>query len=66
MMPARERLEAGYLPIDVSLRLIVELELVPRNRRMQVLLQSALLAKLFVHRHFKEADRSTHFRLGAE
>src|SRR5262245_11721825 len=46
MMPARERLETGYLPVDMGLRLIVEVELAPGNRRVQVLLQSALFAQL--------------------
>ncbi len=66
MMPAHERFEAGDLPVDMSLRLIVELKLAPRNRGMQVLLQSALFAQLLVHRHFEESDRSTHVGLGAE
>src|SRR4029079_1275377 len=33
---------------------------------MQILLQSALLAQLLVHRNFEEADRATHFGLCTE
>src|SRR5262245_19037601 len=66
MVPAHERFEAGYLSIDMSLWLVVEVKLAPRDRRVQVLLQSALLAQLLVRRHFEETDRTTHVGFGAE
>ena len=66
MVPAHQRLEAGDLAVDMRLRLVVQLELVARDGRAQILLQRALFAQLLVHRQFEEADRSARFRFGAE
>ena len=66
MMPARQRLEAGDLAVDMRLRLVVQREFVARDRRAQILLQRAFFAQLLVHRQFEEADRAARFRFGAE
>ena len=65
MLPAGERLESEDLAVDLGLRLIVQDELVVRDRRAQIVLQRVALAQAPVHVGVEEADHVAAVGLGA-
>src|SRR5580704_8144892 len=64
MVPARQRLEADDLAVAARHRLVVQGDLVARDRRLQVVLQRALLAQPLVHVGLEEPDGAATVGLG--
>ena len=65
MLPARQRLEAEHLAVDLGLRLVVEEQLVARDRRAQIDLQREALAQAAIDVGVEEAHRLAAVDLGA-
>ena len=65
MLPARQRLEAEHLAVDRRLRLVVQEQLVARDRRAQIELQRVALAQAAVHLGVEEAHHLAAVGLGA-
>src|ERR1700688_4044390 len=65
MVPADQRLEPEYPAVDLRQRLIVQTQLVARDRGGKLVLDGAPLAQAVVHLDFEEARLATAVGLGA-